>query len=66
MDPDDIILNHKQLLKNGIINLEDPITNTKLQRAFRLCDIDFSDTISMAKIQYLLSGITGSIEEFYS
>ena len=46
----------------GINNLEYDITNQKLMSAFQLFDMDGNGTISLAEIQYLLSGIVGSID----
>lgn len=54
------------LLKAAIDRLEYDITNNKLKNAFELFDMDGNGTISLEEIQYLLSGITGTLDRSHS
>ena len=64
--PHDIKIDFKLLLKVALEKLEYEITNNKLMKAFQLFDMDGNGSISMEEIQYLLSGVTGSIDGYGS
>ncbi len=59
-------IDYRVMLKTALDKLEYEITNNKLMKAFQLFDMDGNGSISMEEIQYLLSGVTGSIEGYGS
>lgn len=55
-------MDYTKLLGRALEVMEFEITNTQLLSAFHLFDMDGNGSISLEEIQYLLSGVAGTID----